>query len=86
MGAVYARPEYLTSHAWQWMHGLRIGPSPAKAGAARRTATRDPARLSAEAAAAAARLRPPPGLPMADRLGLCIGIEADLMLGARRRL
>ena len=86
VGAVYARPEFLMSHAWQWMHGLRIGASPARAAAARRAATRDPVRLAAEVAAAAARFRPPPSLPMVDRLGLSIGIEADLVLAGRRRL
>lgn len=82
MGAVYARPEYLNSHAWQWMHGLWIGASPAKAGAARQ----DPIRLELEVATVVARLRPPPGPPAADLLGLCTGMEADLVLGGRLRL
>ncbi len=86
MGAVCSRPDYQVLHAWQWMHGLQVRSNSAKAGAAGRPATRNAMRLPVEAAAAAARLRPPPSLPMADHLGLCMGIEAGLVLGGGRRL
>lgn len=86
MGVVCTRPDYQAFHAWRWMHGVQARSYPARAGAAGRPGTRNAMRLALEAAAAAARLRPPACILLGDHLGLGIGIEADLAFGGRRRL
>ena len=70
-----ARVAWLTFHAWSWMHPVRTASG---AGGVQETTRR----------AAPPPLSPvlPPGLGVAARLGLDLGVPADLPFGGRRQV
>ena len=81
-----ARLDGLTIHAWYWMQTRRLASSAGEARGGKRPKGRAPLPPGSEDVVAAAWLRLPPGVLFAGRLGLDLGIAADLVLGGRRHL
>lgn len=80
-----ARLDCLTVHTWYWMQAWRIASGPRGARRAKRQREPLPLAPECEDAQAAARLDLPPGVLFARRLGLDLGIDANLALGGRRQ-
>ncbi len=81
-----ARLDCLTIHAWHWMQAWRVGQRAGEAKGTERPKGRLPLPPGSGDVVAAAWLRLPPGILFAGRLGLDLGIGADLVLGGRRHL
>ncbi len=79
-----ARPDCLSMHMWYWMQTWRVASSPGEAKGTKRPERRRSMPPRSEDVVAAAWLRLPPGVLFAGRLGLDLGIAADLRLGGRR--
>lgn len=81
-----SRLDCLTLHAWYWMQIRRVASSAGEARGGKRPKRRAPLPPGSEDVVAAAWLRLPPGVLFAGRLGLDLGIAADLAPGGLRHL